>query len=61
MIDRKKVLTGLECLITDEVPCEGCPYSDGSYCVSGIAKDAFELLKEQEPVKPEQYLIEGGR
>jgi len=51
MPDREKVLKGLECLITDEVPCEGCQYNGSGYCLKNIAKDARELLKEQEPVR----------
>ena len=51
MTDREKVLTGLECLITDEVPCNECPYDKKrSYCIKSIAKDALALLKEQESV-----------
>ena len=52
MTDREKTLKGLECLITNEVPCEGCPYCGSGYCLRNIAKDAMELLKEQEAVKP---------
>lgn len=49
MTDREKVLKGLECLITNETPCEGCPYNGSGYCLKNIAEDARELLKEQEP------------
>lgn len=49
MADREKVMKGLECLITNETPCEGCPYNGSGYCMKNIAKDARELLKEQEP------------
>lgn len=51
---RERVIKGLECLITSEVPCDGCPYNEGenSSCLKNIAKDALELLKEQEPVEP---------
>jgi len=52
MSDREKVLKGLECLITKEMPCEGCPYYGRGNCSKKIAKDARELLKEQEPVEP---------
>ena len=48
MTDKEKTLKGLECLITNEVPCEGCPYLGSGYCLMNIAKDAMELLKEQE-------------
>ena len=47
MIDSKKVLTGLECLITDEVPCKECPYDKKrSYCIKSIAIDAKKLIEE---------------
>ena len=46
MTDREKVLKGLECLITNEPPCEGCPYNGSGNCRKNIAKDARELLKE---------------
>lgn len=50
MPDRENVIRGLECLITNEVPCDGCPYNEGenSSCLKNIAKDALELLKVQE-------------
>ena len=56
MTDREKVIKGLECLITNEVPCDGCPYNEGenSSCLRNIANDALELLKEQEPVAPKK-------
>lgn len=50
MADRENVLKGLECLITNETPCEGCPYNESGYCVKNIAKDARELLQEQDAV-----------
>lgn len=51
MPDREKIIRGLECLITNEVDCDGCPYNEGenSSCLRNIAKDALELLKEQKP------------
>ena len=60
MTETKKVLKGLECLITNEVPCGGCPYTESGYCVKNIAEDALELLKEQEPVKPELRMSKWG-
>lgn len=47
MTDINKVLTGLECLITNAVPCEGCPYYGSGYCLRIIAKDAKELIQYQ--------------
>ena len=59
MIDREKVIKGLEhCSFGENRGCAGCPYNDecgdwgrdagaGSLCT-----DALALLREQEPVKP---------
>jgi len=47
MTDIDKVLTGLECLITNEVPCEGCPYYGSGYCLRIVAKEAKELIQYQ--------------
>ena len=59
MVDRKKVLKGLQCCVhsedTGECPDE-CPYYDKCWVDEdlyvSLHKDALELLKEQEPVKP---------
>lgn len=53
MQDREKVIRGLECLITNEVDCDGCQYNEGenSSCLRNIAKDALGLLKLQEPAR----------
>ena len=45
---REKVIKGLECLITDDVPCDGCSYNGSGYCIKNIASDALDLLKEQQ-------------
>lgn len=47
MPDREKVIKGLACLMTNTVPCDGCPYNKGeySYCLRNIANDALALLK----------------
>ena len=56
MIDREKVIKGLECCI-NPVPhiCRKCSYKgtpdDYPHCVhSRLQTDALELLKEQEPI-----------
>lgn len=51
-IDREKVIRGLKCLKTDDVPCNGCPYYGRGYCIKNIASDALDLLKEREAVEP---------
>ena len=55
MADREKVIRGLEhCSKAD---CEGCPYEHDLHLgrwVSELVKDALELLKGQEPVKPKE-------
>lgn len=53
MIDREKVLNGLECLADENSACHSdCPYftdrEDGGFCFRKMAYDALELLKEQE-------------
>lgn len=52
MVDREKVIKGLECCA--EAKCEVCPYEEQCFgeeiCVcSPMAKDMLELLKAQEP------------
>lgn len=51
MIDREKVIKGLECCRNGF--CFACPYNDGVDgnvdCKQRWADDALELLKEQEP------------
>ena len=53
MIDREKVVKGLECCAEDCV--DGCPYEDldveGWNCTTLLCRDALELLKAQEPDK----------
>ena len=52
MVNREKVIMGLDCLITNEVPCNGCPYYGSGYCKKNIAADARALLEAQEPIAP---------
>ena len=55
LIDREKVITGLEMCATNPDPdCrEKCPYySAHAPCVEAMCKDALELLKEQKAIKP---------
>ena len=35
--------------------CFGCPYQKEAFCHHKLCKDAIELLKAQEPVKPQEY------
>ena len=57
-MDREKVIRALE-NCTDKIKCRDCPWEpceDFDYTHSeypdGLIKDALELLKAQEPVKP---------
>ena len=72
MIDREKVIKGLELCRYDpdpemplksEVSCDICPYWDDTYgCrMNDMFDDAIALLKAQEPVKPQEhdYVIYG--
>jgi len=62
MIDREKVIKGLECCITDR--CEDCPYEDICYgdndveLFDTLARDALALLKAQEPIEARLHLCE---
>lgn len=60
MIDREKVIKGLECCSEEEIDgcnfCELCPYH-GVGCVDSVLKDALELLKAQKPVEPVQDMV----
>jgi len=51
MLDREKVINGLECC-SQEIKCGFCPYwnddTEGFACSTNLAKDALALLKEQE-------------
>lgn len=52
MPDREKAIKGLECC-GQPMMCDECPYdSDMGGCFTNLKADALELLKEQEPVKP---------
>ena len=60
MIDREKVIKGLECCIdqgaNEEFDCRKCPYYVSPArlaCWINLQIDAVELLKEQEPKKQE--------
>lgn len=52
MVDRKRVIKGLECCILrnpdDHARCSQCPY--GGNCVNRLKIDALALLKEQETI-----------
>ena len=52
MIDREKVIKGLECCIMrdpdDHTRCGECPY-EGTMCVNRLKIEALALLKAQEP------------
>ena len=56
MIDKEKVLTGLECCSMNGNGCRQCPYNKEcdempDFGNAQLCSDALELLK-QEPVKP---------
>ena len=57
MVDREKVLKGLECCVHPHGNCSKCPYDDNSFnfaiCTSKLCGDALTVLKEQEAVKIE--------
>ena len=66
MTDRAEVISQLErCTLQTDLPihthrdaCAICHYKrDGRCNFTSLMADALALLKEQEPVKPEPYLI----
>lgn len=64
MPDREKVIKGLEyCMGGCQVSCFKCPYREIGHqppdCLDNcmILQDAVELLKEQEPIKPDKEKI----
>ena len=59
-MNRDEVISGLEKCAASECN-EKCPYNGINYgCRPRLMLDAAELLKEQEPVKPEQQESPGG-
>lgn len=53
MADREKVIASLKACAREDVTVlcgdAGCPYWDEDNCTGKMARDAMELLKEQEP------------
>ena len=55
MIDREKVIKGLECHADrTNLSCNiaKCPYYELDFCGVRLSQDALALLKEQEAVEP---------
>lgn len=51
MVDREKIIKGLECCAKDNCTITDiCPYGkeDAGYCIERLCSDALALLKEQE-------------
>ena len=57
MAKLEKTICGLECCSTGGLCEEKCPYDKvgmmWNECVQALVSDALELLKSQEPVKPD--------
>lgn len=64
MVDREKVIKGLECCIDPlKARCPECPYYpcyDQDTTSEQLLADALELLKEQEPVRCKDCKIRGN-
>lgn len=62
MIDRKKVLSGLECHRNGF--CFACPYNDDvietTNCKRQLVEDAIELMKSQPEQKPGHWIRSSG-
>lgn len=57
MVDREKVIKGLECCMSgqpDGLGCSRvpCPYNQFEDCEGMLHRDALALLKAQEPITP---------
>ena len=53
MMDREKVIKGLECCVNDLGECEFCPYDEGMgklACGKNLYSAALALLRAQEPM-----------
>lgn len=50
MIDKEKVIKGLETHIKPNSKCVGCPYPNNGLCGDQLYHDALALLKKQEAV-----------
>lgn len=48
MVDREKVIKGLEIHTKPNSRCVGCPYPNNGLCGDQLYVDALALLKEQE-------------
>lgn len=62
MIDREKVIKGLECCIKypneyGDCTSNNCPYGLHVECHKELIQDALALLKAQEPVEPIQDMV----
>lgn len=57
MIDREKVIKGLEICTSMQYRCADCPYY-ANCCLDGqeVMENALALLKEQEPVEPKEII-----
>lgn len=51
MIDKDKVIKGLECCNVGTM-CDECDYHISQFCLHELKADALALLKEQEPIEP---------
>ena len=63
MPNKEKVIKGLEhCESHLSKACLDCPYSKyNSRCLEAIKADVLSLLREQEPVKPKEYMSRVNR
>ena len=62
-MDSEKVIKALRnCVVQNDVGCQGCPYFEDrkeygyGWCTSVMAQDVLDLMKEQEPVKPDSFM-----
>lgn len=52
MIDKAKVIKGLECCNHRDGDCKSCPYFRDSYCDKSLNDDAIALIKDSVLIQP---------
>lgn len=52
MVEREKVIEGLKICYFPVAKCQDCAYHGLENCNDALCRDAYELLKEQEPTRP---------
>lgn len=60
VMNREKVIKGLECCVSYDFKCNDCPYQNDGGASDELKADALALLKAQEPMDPIRKVIGCG-